>query len=363
MNIVIDARESGTSTGRYIDKLIEYLAKIKTDHSFTIITKPKRISYLKTIAPGFKIVPADIKEFTFAEQLKFKGLLKSLNPDLVHFGMIQQPILYKGKVITSIQDLTGLRFNNPSKNIVVYKFKQFVYRIVILIAIKKSEAIISPSKFVKEDLIKFSSSKIDKFFVTYYSADKIKDQSEPIKNLLNQDFIMYVGRPTPHKNIEGLIKAFSLLKDNNPKLKLVLAGKKDSNYSRIENLVSRLGLKDIYFTDFVSDGQLRWLYEKTRAYVFPSFSEGFGLPSLEAMAHGAPVVSSSATCLPEINGQGAIYFDPEDVKEMAEKINSVINNEGLRQELIHKGYIQLKKYSWEKTAQETLDIYNSVLKS
>ena len=363
MHIVIDARESGTSTGRYIDKLIEYLAKIKTDYTFTVVTKPKRADYIKKIAPYFKVVSSDIKEFTFSEQLKLNKVIKGLKPDLVHFGMVQQPVLYSGKVVTSIQDLTTLRFNNPAKNLLVFKFKQLVYRMVVLRVIRKSKAIITPSRFVKEDLIRFSSSKEDKFYVTYYSADKIEDRSEPIKGLLNKEFIMYVGRPTPHKNIEGLIKAFSMLKDKHPSLKLVLAGKKDANYNRIEEMVKSIKLEDVFFTDFVSDGQLKWLYENTKAYVFPSFSEGFGLPSLEAMAHKAPVVSSNATCLPEISGDAALYFDPKDIKDMAEKIDSVISDETLRKDLIQKGQRQLKKYSWEKTAQETLDVYNSILKS
>ncbi len=363
MKVVVDARESGTSTGRYIDKLIEYLAKLETDISFEIITKPKRVEYIRNIAPSFSVISADIKEFTFDEQLRFNSLLKSLKADLVHFGMVQQPILYKGKVITSVQDLTTLRFNNPSKNLVVFKFKQLIYRFVVLIAIKKSKAIISPSKFVKDDLIRFSGAKENKFFVTYYSADKINESSKEINYLKRKNFIMYVGRPTPHKNLEGLVKAFRLVKKDYPDFLLVLAGKKDANYLGIEKLVNSLGVKDVYFTDFMSDGQLRWLYENTKAYVFPSFSEGFGLPSLEAMAHGAPVVSSNTTCLPEINGKAAVYFNPKDINDMAEKIESVISNETLRKELIQRGYKQLKKYSWTKTAQETLNIYNSVLKN
>ena len=175
---------------------------------------------------------------------------------------------------------------------------------------------------------------------------------------------MYIGRPTPHKNLERLVQAFRLLQPQYPELKLVLAGKKDTNYRRVEAKVRQQGMENsVVFTDFVSEGQLRWLYENCAAYVFPSLSEGFGLPGLEAMVHGAPVVSSNATCLPEIYGNAAHYFDPLDTQAMADAINEVLNNAALRQELINRGKDQAAKYSWKRMAEQTLAVYEQVLKS
>ena len=142
---------------------------------------------------------------------------------------------------------------------------------------------------------------------------------------------------------------------------LVLAGKKDANYRRLEKHVEKKGITNVLFTDFVSEGQLRWLYENCEAYVFPSLSEGFGLPGLEAMLHGAPVISSSATCLPEIYGEAAQYFDPLNVQSMANAINIVLINRFLRTELIAKGKDQVAKYSWERTAEQTLGVYARIL--
>src|SRR3989344_8089262 len=121
--IVIDARESGTSTGRYVDKLIEYLAKLKPHYEIIVLTKSPRMQYIKSIAPNFKIVESNFKEFTFAEQVGFLRQLNGLKADLVHFGMIQQPILYRGKSVATIHDLTTARFNNPTKNWLVFWFK------------------------------------------------------------------------------------------------------------------------------------------------------------------------------------------------------------------------------------------------
>jgi len=146
-----------------------------------------------------------------------------------------------------------------------------------------------------------------------------------------------------------------------PDLQLVLAGKMDRNYSEIKRRASSSGINDIHFTDYISEGELRWLYEHCQAYIFPSLSEGFGLPGLEAMAHGAAVVSSNATCLPEIYGDAAKYFDPLDKQSIVEAIADVLSNEKLRDELIRLGSEQVKKYSWERMAEETLAIYKKAL--
>jgi glycosyltransferase involved in cell wall biosynthesis len=360
--IVIDARESGTSTGRYVDKLIENLAELSIPYEVMVLIKNRRVDYVKKIAPNFEVVVANYKEFTFAEQIGLLRQIKHLNADLVHFGMIQQPVLYRGKTVTTIHDLTTARFRNPAKNWLVFTLKQMVYKRVIKIVAKKSTAIITPTDFTKDDLAKFADINSRKITATYEAADRISDESEALENISEADqFIMYVGRPQPHKNLDRLVQAFIKLKEKHPGLKLVLAGKKDKLYKRVENYAKSLGATDIIFTDFVSEGQLRWLYEHANAYIFPSLSEGFGLPGLEAMMHGAPVVSSNATCLPEVYGDAAHYFNPLNVNEMAEKIDEVLTNERLRKELIEKGNAQVKKYSWKRMAEQTLDVYKKVL--
>lgn len=126
--IVIDARESGSSTGRYIDKLVENLHALKPSHEIIILTKGPRLDFMKGIAPTFRVIESNYKEFTFAEQALFLRQLKRINADLVHFGMTQQPVLYKGRTVTTIHDLTAIRYNNPSKNPLIFKTKQQVYK-------------------------------------------------------------------------------------------------------------------------------------------------------------------------------------------------------------------------------------------
>lgn len=374
--IVVDARESGTSTGRYVDKLIEHMQKIDKTNDYQILYKTGRLGLLKS--PNFHEVVCDVKEFTFAEQTKLHKQIKGLKPDLAHFPIVQQPLMYRKPAVTSMLDLTTTRFKNPAKNSLVFTTKQMVYKYLNRVVAKRSNQIITISNYVRNELIKTYKLPPEKLTTTYCATDKIFEAPVPISGLQATDYILYVGRPQPHKNLSRLIEAFVLLQKKHPKLKLVLAGKKDVLFDHHEKRAIDLGLNpdpsttnnklqtknsSVIFTDFVSEGQLRWLYENCRAYVFPSLSEGFGLPGLEAMAHGAPVVSSSATCLPEVYGHAAHYFSPYSVKEMAEKIDDVLSNKTLRTKLIKNGYQQIKKYSWARMAKQTLEVYNKVLGS
>lgn len=362
-HIVIDARELRTTTGRYVERLLHYLQEVDTDrsHHYTVLLKPKDMDGWEPISKRFTKVASPFKEFTFAEQIGLLGQLLQLHPDLVHFPMVQQPILYRGKVVTTMQDLTTLRFVNPSKNRVVFTVKQRIYRWVNRIAARKSAAIITPSEFVKDDVARQMHANSRKITVTYEAGDSVDASPEPMVEFVDKQYIMYLGRPLPHKNLERLIDAFAVLKQSHPNLHLVLAGKRDVLFRRHERETKRKGIPDVHFTGFVSDGQLRWLYEHCAAYVFPSLSEGFGLPALEAMAHGAPVASSDATCLPEIYGDAAHYFDPLDVAAMAKAIGDILDKPDLRAKLIVAGKKQVKKYSWQRMAEQTLAVYNQVL--
>jgi glycosyltransferase involved in cell wall biosynthesis len=166
---------------------------------------------------------------------------------------------------------------------------------------------------------------------------------------------MYVGNAYPYKNLWSLIEAFRDL--NMPDLKLILAGKKEYFYQDLESRTEKAGIKNVIFTGFVSDRELAWLFAHTKLYIFPSLAEGFGLPGLEAMQFDAPVISSNASCLPEVYQDAVVYFDPKKNGDLASKIRETINNEPAKSELIKAGRRLIKSYSWERMARETLDIY------
>lgn len=364
-HIVIDAREYTTTTGRYMFRLLQYLDKIDashaTGHRYTVLLKPRDMDVYDFASSNFTKVVCPHQEFTFDEQLGLLGQIKELHPDLVHFGMVQQPIGYRGLSVTTMHDLTTVRFRNPSKNRLIFTAKQQVYKGVNQYVARKSAAILTPTEFVKQDIVDYTRIDPAKITVTYEAADKIDDAPETVTAVAGKRFIMYLGRPLPHKNLGRLLDAFALLKQTQPDLMLVLAGKTDPLYERYYDDVQRRDIPDVVFSGFVSEGQLRWLYEQCQAYVFPTLSEGFGLPGLEAMIHGTPVVSSNATCLPEVYGDAAHYFDPLDVRAMATAIDDVLSSPRLRKDLIVKGGLQVATYSWERMARQTLDVYNRVL--
>ncbi len=359
--IVIDGRELSTSTGRYVERLLYHLQQIDSKHDYVVLLKPADLTSWRPVNPRFQAVVCPYKEFSFGEQLGMLRQLHGLQPDLVHFPMAQQPVLYRGRVVTTMNDLTTARFSNPSKNPVVFWVKQRIYRWLNRRVARKSAAIITYSDFVRRDIMDFTGAPASKFTVTPLAADPVEGEPQAVAGLEGARFLLYVGRPAPHKNLGRLIEAFAQLQAADTELQLVLAGRKDANYELHEKDVIAKGVQNVVFTDFIEDSQLRWLYENCTAYVFPSLSEGFGLPGLEAMRCGAPVVSSSATCLPEVYGDAAHYFDPLSIDDMVRAIREVITDDGLRSELIHRGKAQVEKYSWQRTAERTLEVYERVL--
>ena len=176
---------------------------------------------------------------------------------------------------------------------------------------------------------------------------------------IKRDYILFVGTLQPRKNIERLVEAFSKLK--NKELELVIVGKKGWQYEEILAAPSKFGVSErVKFLDFVENKDLPSLYKNALCFVLPSLYEGFGLPVLEAMKFGCPVLTSNVSSLPEAGGDAAIYFDPTSAEDIAKSLQLVINDEGLRKEMIKKGYNQVKKFSWEKTAKETLKVLEAL---
>ena len=360
--IVIDARIINSSTGRYVERLLTYLQKIDHENQYIVLVPEKDLDYWKPTNKNFTLSACHYKNYSFGEQVGFALQLYKLRADLVHFCMPQQPLLYLKPHITNIHDLTLLKTYNTDKNWLIYHIKQIVGRGVFWVVGRTSKRIIAISKNTKREYIKFTGISKDKVAVTYLAAGT--NTAHPVKiNVPYKDFIMYVGQQSDYKNIKRLVLAHQELVKKRPELGLILVGGINEMAKINKAWVEKNNYKNVYFAGFVPDNQLAWLFTHTRVYVFPSLMEGFGLPGLEAMVQGAPVVSSNTTCLPEIYGDAAHYFDPKDINDMTEKIADVLNDESLRTKLIKNGYNQIKKYSWAKTAEQTLAVYNEVLRN
>ena len=348
-HIAIDARVINSGTGTYVVKLLEYLQKIDHHNTYSILVPTKDKDYWQPTNPNFNVLTIDFKNYSLAEQLGFKTFLDDLSPDLVHFCMPQQPIRYRGKHVTTVHDMTLLNTYNSDKNWLVFHAKQLVGRWVFKKIAKTSQHIITVSNTTKRE---------------YQAFCGISDRGglQPYKTPFTR-FIAYVGQQPDYKNIRRLGDAHQKLLKKYPDLGLVLVGRINAATQRNKDYFESKKYKNIHFTGFIPDAERDWIFTRSLAYVFPSLLEGFGLPPLEAMAYGTPVVSSNASCMPEILGDAAIYFDPLDIEDIASKIDTVITDKSLRNTLSKKGKQQVAKYSWRRMAEQTLQIYENAIKS
>lgn len=363
MKIVIDGRminESGI--GRYLRNLIDQLQELSKGNTYYILLLKKNYD-TSMYQSNFHKVLTDFRWYTVTEQIKLPKILYDLKPDLVHFPHFNVPILHNGKFVVTIHDLIHQhqslqRASTHGK--LIFNVKKFGYKKVFGAAIRKSSKIFTPSKFVKDQLISEWMVDGEKIVVIPEGVNLPHPGGVLASHSIKYPYILYVGNAHPHKNIEGLIKAFFEIRKNYNGLKLVLAGKKNYFWEKIQKEYNQ---KDIIYTGFVSDEELVTLYKNAQVYVEPSFEEGFGLPILEAMSLGCPVVSSDIGSLKEVGGDAAIYFNPLSIEDMAEKINSVLDSEKLRKELIEKGKKRVKEFSWKKMAEQTLEVYESCNRS
>jgi glycosyltransferase involved in cell wall biosynthesis len=363
MHIAIDARIITTSTGRYAEQLIVNLEKIDTTNTYTIMVLKKDADYWKPTNPNFSVVVADFPNYSFAEQTKYKKFLDELKPDLVHFCMPQQPLLYTGKRVTTIHDLTLVRYDNIDMNPAMYRVRKQIFIQLLKNVIKRSRVIFTPSEYVRQDIIRFSEEKYaPKITTTLLAWDAVTEKTEVIPELHGKDFIFFVGNAFPYKNVRTIVNAFAQLYQKYPNLHLGLAGKKDFFSEQIQKQAEELGVADrVYFLGFISEGQKRWMFKNGKAYIIASYSEGFHIPGLEAMSEDCPVISSSATCLPEVYQDAAYYFDPYKTEELVEAIEKVSTDKKLRDTLIKAGRKQLSTFSWERMAKQTHDGYMQAL--
>jgi len=360
-HIAIDARIINSSTGTYIERLLHYLEKIDTVNHYTVLVREKDETYWTPTNDNFTVRVADFTNYSFDEQLGFNKLLNDLVPDLVHFCMPQQPVLYKGKKVTTFHDLTLLNTVNSDINPIEFRFKQLIGRFVYINVARNSEYILTPTEFTKQAVLELSGVPGEKIIVTHEAAETKIEQATKYEMPFKK-FILYVGQQPDYKNIRRLGEAHQKLLDKHPDLGLVLVGKKAADTEANEVYFEKHGYKNIHFTDFIPNEQRDWLMQHCEAYVFPSLMEGFGLPGLEAMAAGAPVIISNTTRVPEVYGDAAEYFNPLIVDDMAATIERVITDKDLRNKLIEAGSKQVKKYSWRRMAEQTHNVYLDALK-
>jgi len=263
---------------------------------------------------------------------------------------LEKSLLGKKPFVLTIHDMTTEKFM-PNDPILSLKRKM----------INRASKIIAISHRTKEDILEFMNVSPDKVEVVYHgnNLDLQKITPKMPKRFIFGKYILYVGGRSGYKNFNNLIKAFLLLIDKYPYLRLVCTG---SHFSSEEKkMLAELNLQNKVISFLVTDEELAWLYQNAEVFVFPSLYEGFGFPILEAFSMGCPIVISDASCFPEIAGDSAVYFDPLEIESIHSAIEKVICSFSVREELVQKGYEKLKSYSWERTASETVSVYESII--
>lgn len=367
-HIIIDARLYGpkhTGIGRYTKNLLKSLAKLADfkKYKFTlIIYKNLEEEIKKDLGDNFNYITTNIKHYSLGEQLILPFLIYKLKPDLVHFTHFNKPILYFPKSVITIHDLIKHFFkgkNTTTRSKLLYKVKYIGYLILIRTIVTRNQIIV-PSNFWRDFLIKKYHLKESQVITTYEAVDPLflTSTQEETPSLNPQNYLIYTGNLYPHKNIDILLEALQKLP--NIQLKIICARSyfSDKLLQQVKNLKLQ---KQVELLGYIDDKQFKEIYHQALALVHPSLMEGFSLTGLEAMALNCPVISSNSSCLPEIYGNSVLYFDPHNSDDLAEKINQLNNNIDLRKKLIELGHKQLAKYSWDKTAQQTMTVYKKVL--
>lgn len=365
MHIGIDARMYGPITrgiGRYIQETITELEKIDTKNQYTIFLYSENFNDYIPQNPNFKKVLAPWRWYTLAEQFHFPHLIKKHNPDIMHFPHFNVPYFYNGPFITTIHDLILLRDTQKRATTLgplIYLIKKIFYKKIIKHAVTKAQHIIAVTNYGKQDILHYFNSN-EKKISTIYEGVSLKnihqdyiDTTAHLRYTITKPFLIYVGSAYPHKNLENLILSLDEITTQYD-IELFLVGRKDFFYQRLEQEMPRPYIK---YLEYVPDKDLAYLFQQATAYVFPSRYEGFGLPPLEAMAHGCPVISSDASCLPEVLGNAAYYFNPNSTQDITSAITKVLTDKKLRTTYIERGFQQVHNYNWHTSAEQTLSIY------
>ena len=368
MRIGIDISTLSKQAGginKYILNLVKHLSLIDSKNEYFLYAH-KKIG----LEPGLEKANFVMRESKNTHrvlwmQSELPSALKRDKINVVHSPCYIAPLLSGVPKVLTVHDMTSSLF--PGN----FTFKHtLIYSTLVPLSIRKAERIITDSESTRNDLVRITKVPAGKITTIHLGVDKeffpVKDQEKlrafREKYSLSGKFILNVGTLEPRKNITRLIQAFGLLKKNNKiEHKLVVAGSKGWLYDEIFDKVNELGLSDdVIFTGFVPDEDLPLLYNCADVFAFPSLYEGFGLPVLEAMACGIPVVASNNSSLTEISGAdaAAVLVDPNSVEAIAEALHKVLSDGSFRQTLVNKGFQRAKLFNWEDTTRKTLAVYN-----
>ena len=368
MNIGLDIRMYGTGhggIGRYAKELFPRILAMDKENKYFLFynqsLSAEDLAALKKFSNA-ELVQSNYRHYSFGEQTAFLKQLNFYNLDLVHFPNFNFPIFYNRPFVVTIHDMVHHKIGGAKKS----HFLHFLaYKKVIESAAKKAKQIITVSEYSKKDISHFLQTPAEKIKVIYEGTSINTEVQESFVNevkkryVLNNPYFLFVGVMERKKNLVSLTRGFdSFLQKYKAKVDMVIVGKADSHYPDIKH--SALDIKNnshLIFTGHVEDNELAALYKGSYAFTSASLHEGFGLPGVEALSFGLPLLMSNIEVFNEIYDNSAIYFNPLDPEDIGEKMNLLVRDPQFHQQLQQKSFDRSQHFNWENTARETLQVY------
>jgi glycosyltransferase involved in cell wall biosynthesis len=368
VHIAIDARKlHDYGIGTYIRNLLRQLARIDAASTYHAICSAGDAARLAELGPNMRPVPTTSRPESFGDQLVIPALLRRVGAQVYHTPYAVLPLARVCPSVVTMHDCVNLTFPQYAPSHV----RQLMTKARMWSAAHRSARILTVSEASKRDILKFFDvppdkvsvipNAIDDCFSALPPADEVQRVRERYQ--LDGEFVLYVGNIRPHKNLVRLIEALYQLRESSrfENLRLLIIGDEISKYPTLRRAVHRHKLhKHVRFFGFVPDRTLAVLYRLATVFVFPSLYEGFGLPPLEAMASGTPVVTSNVSSLPEVVGDAALLIDPYDPAAIAEGIRVTLTDEALRARLISAGLARARAFSWETSVRRVREVYGEV---
>lgn len=373
MKIGIDARfygprVGGGGLGRYVTELVNHLQLIDTDHEYVLFLRKENFHECKIVNPRFSKRLVDIPWYTVEEQRRLPGYVRLARVDVMHYPHWNIPIFSRVPFIVTIHDLILLQDRTSARSSTRHPFvhglKYAGFRTVLENAVHRSKHIISVSQFTKDSILNhFGIHPVKITVVPNGVIPQRESRSVSLTALgVYQPYFLYVGNAYPHKNLEMMMHAFAQFHPAHRHVQLVIAGRRDVFSRKLEKEAAELNLAPgaVRFVDLPTDDELAALYKNAALFIFPSRIEGFGIPPLEALSYGTPVAASESASLPEVLREGARYFDPNDIEMLTQYMNDAINAPHRFDASIQAGQAQVERFTWMKTAKQTLNVYNEL---